>query len=157
MPSLTLSSLLVPERVRVGLPVETKEEVIDALVALAATSPGVADAAHLREAVGERERRMSTGVGQGLALPHARTSAVTETVAAFATLARPVPYGSLDGEPVRLVLLLAGPEGERGRHVRILSRVSLVMSDDGVRQRLVEAQVPDEVLSEIRKAEARVL
>ncbi len=156
MALLTLSSLLPPERVQVGLDAETREQVFDALVALACTSPAVDDAAQLRDAVDEREHRMSTGVGQGLALPHARTSAVTETIAAFATLARPIPYDALDGAPVRLVLLLAGPEGERGRHVRILSRVSLVMSDDGVRQRLAEARSQDEVLGEIREAEAHL-
>lgn len=157
MSLLSLSSLLAPDRVRVGLDLDTKEEVVDALIALAATSDAVRDGDQLREDVWDRERRMSTGVGQGLALPHARTAAVSETVAAFATLARPIDYGALDGAPVRLALLLAGPEGDRGRHVRILSRVSLVMSDDGVRQRLAEAETADAVLQEIREAEDRVL
>ncbi len=157
MPPLTLSSLLVPDRIQVGLDVATKEEVLDALAALAATSPEVENAGALREAIWDRERRMSTGVGQGVALPHARTSAVTETVAAFATLVRPVPYGALDGAPVRLVLLLAGPEDERGRHVRVLSRVSLVMSDDGVRERLAAARSAGEVMDEVREAEGRLL
>ena len=153
----TLASLLAPERVRVGLVADSKVAVLDALAALAATSPAVHDGEALREAVWDRERRMSTGVGQGLAFPHARTSAATGTVAAFAALADPIDYGALDGAPVRLVLLLAGPEAERGRHVRILSRVSLVMSDEGVRQRLAAARTSDEVLREIREAEDRLL
>ena len=153
----SLSTLLSPDRIRVGLDVATKAEAIDALVALAAASPSVLNRDQLRDDVWTRERRVSTGVGQGLALPHARTAAVSETVAAFATLARPVDYGALDGAPVRLVLLLAGPEAERGRHVRLLSRVSLVMSDAGVRQRLADAETAGAVLREVREAEERLL
>lgn len=156
MSRLSLSSLLAPERVRVGLPASSKEEVLDALVALAATSPAIRDADRLREDVWLRERRISTGVGQGLALPHARTATATETVAAFGTLAEPVDYGALDGAPVQLVLLLAGPEADHSRHIRLLSRVSLVMSSDEVRTRLCRAETPGQVLREIREAEERL-
>ncbi len=154
--ALSVTALLAPERVRVGLPGATKEAVIEAVVALLGGSDAVSDLGRVRADVLAREALMSTGVGKGLALPHARTPAVRETVAAFAVTAGPVDYGAFDGEPVRLVLLLLGPEAERGQHVRLLSRVSRLMSDDAFRARLLADHSPDAVLATFREAEERL-
>lgn len=148
-----LSDLLAPDRIRVRLAASTKPEILGQMAALVASAPAVLDARQLAADVEAREAEMSTGVGGGLALPHARTPAVEQTVAAFATLAAPVDYDALDGAPVRLVLLLAGPEGDRARHVRLLGRVSLVLSDAAVRDRLLAAGSPEDVLAVIREAE----
>jgi mannitol/fructose-specific phosphotransferase system IIA component (Ntr-type) len=148
-----LSSLLTPDRVRVGLDAATKGDVLRGVVALAATSPAVLDAARLLADVEAREATLSTGVGGGLALPHARSVAVRETVAALATLAAPVDFESLDGAPVRLVLLLAGPDGDPGAHVRLLSRVSRLMSRDAVRERLMAAADPTDFCAALAEAE----
>ena len=149
-----LLHLLPPERIRVALAAPTKADVLREMAALASGADAVTDAESLLRDVEAREAVISTGVGQGLALPHARTTAVSETVVAFATLAEPVDYDALDGAPVRLVLLLAGPESERSRHLRLLSRVSRVMADDETRQRLLAAATPHEVLEVIAEAEA---
>jgi PTS system fructose-specific IIA component len=153
---LSVSALLAPGRVRVGLPGATKEDVIEGVVGLLAGAPAVTDLRRVRADVFGREALMSTGVGKGLALPHARTGAVTETVAAFAVTAAPMDYGAFDGEPVRLVLLLLGPEAERGTHVRLLSRISRLMSDDAFRARLVTAPTSQAVLDAFREAEERM-
>ena len=155
--SPTLTDLLTPDRVRVQWAAATKGEVLDRMVALVASAPAVRDAARLGADVVAREAQMSTGVGGGLALPHARTPAVERTVAAFATLAAPVEYDALDGRPVRLVLLLAGPEGDRGRHVRLLARVSLLLADPAVRDRLLAAPSAAAALDAIREAEAALV
>ncbi len=149
-----LSSLLTPDRVHVGLDASTKADVLRRVVALAATSPAVTDAAQLLADVEAREAMLSTGVGGGLALPHARSAAVRETVAAFATLAAPVDFEALDGEPVRLVLLLAGPDSDPGAHVRLLSRVSRLMSAAAVRERLLAATDPADFCTVLSDAEA---
>ncbi len=149
----TIAELLRPEAVRVGLPGGPKAEVLDAVLALLAGAPEVADPARVRADVVAREAQMSTGVGQGLALPHARTAAVSGTAAAFAVTDEPVPFDAIDGEPVRLVFLLVGPEGERGRHVRLLGRVSLLMSRAPFRERLLAAASPEEVIAAFREAE----
>ena len=153
MTPISLSSLLAPERIRVGLAVASKDALLDALVDLLDGAPAVDDLDALREAVWTREQQMSTGVGLGLALPHARTDAASSTLAAFATLAEPVPYGALDGQPVTMALLLAGPETDRRRHLRLLSHVSLVMSDQGVRSQLAAAGGAAEVQRVIEAAE----
>ena len=140
-------SALLPrlDHVEVGLRAATKAEAIDALVARLAGVDGVEDADRLGADVAAREARMSTGVGDGLALPHARTPAVARTVAALATLAEPVDWGALDGQPVGIVLLLAGPEADRRAHVRLLAHVSRVLSDADVRARLAAAPTADDL------------
>ena len=152
-----LSALLAPARVRIGLGAATKADVLRAVVALAATSPAVTDAAALLADVEAREATLSTGVGDGLALPHARSAAVRESVAALATLAAPVDYDALDGAPVDLVLLLAGPLGDPGAHVRLLSRVSRLMSRAGVRARLLASTDADDFCAALAEAEAALV
>jgi PTS system fructose-specific IIA component len=153
---LSVSALLDPARVCVGLPAATKEAVIAGVVALLDGTPGVLDAERVRADVLERESLMSTGVGKGLALPHARSAGVATTVAAFATTAGPVEYGAFDGQPVRLVLLMVGPDAERGTHVRLLSRISRLMSADAFRARLLDARTPADVLAAFQEAEEQM-
>lgn len=154
MPNRPLVSLLAPDRIRVGLAVPTKEALLDAMVGLAATHSGVTDSEKLLRDVLAREARMSTGVGEGLALPHARTAAASDSLLALATLVAPVDYAALDGNPVRLVVLLAGPEADRVAHLHILGRVSRVLSDSLVRSRIEEARSADDVIETLRVAEA---
>ena len=150
---LSISDLLTAEVIRVGLPSGEKSAVIDALVDLLDGHPAVLDLDRVRADVHARERQMSTGVGKGLALPHARSAAVSDTVAAFATTAEPVAFDAMDGEKVRLLFLLVGPEGERGRHIRLLSRISRLMNRDAFRAALLEAESPEAVLGFFRHAE----
>lgn len=154
--ALSVAALLEPSRVRVGLAESDKESVIDAVVDLLGSASAVRDLEQLRADVHAREGVMSTGVGKGLALPHARTSAVRDTVAAFAITAAPVDYGALDGQPVRLVFLLAGPEEGRGTHIRLLSRISRLMNDDAFRARLLAAKDVGTVLALFQQAEEQI-
>lgn len=152
-----VSPLLPAERILVGLDVATKGEVIAALVRAVAGTEAVVDAARLERDVLAREATMSTGVGHGIALPHARSGAAAATVAALATLRRPVDFASFDGEPVEIAVLLAGPEGERGGHVRVLSRLSVLLADSALRRRLRAAETSAEVVAALREAEAVAL
>ncbi|HLT48207.1 MAG TPA: PTS sugar transporter subunit IIA [Rubricoccaceae bacterium] len=154
--ALSVASLLAPERVQVGLPAQSKEAVIEAVIEQLGGAPAVRDLGRVRDAVFAREAVMSTGVGKGLALPHARTDAVSDTVAAFAVTAGPVDYGALDGQPVRLVFLLVGPEGERSTHVRLLSRISRLMNRDAFRARLLQARDAEAVLAAFREGEEEI-
>ena len=149
-----LSSLLAPERVAVGLDVPTKADLLRHVVALAATAPAVTDARRLLADVEAREATLSTGVGDGLALPHARSAALTETVAALVTLATPVDYDALDGAPVRLALLIASPDGDPGAHVRLLSRISRLLVRPGVREAFLAAPDAAAFCAALAQAEA---
>jgi len=149
-----INQILPPQQVRIGLSGATKTEVINALVDVLEGHPGVDEFEAVRSAVFEREDMMSTGVGKGLGLPHAKTSAVTETLAAFATTAEPVDFGAIDDEPIRLLLLLVGPEEHKSQHVKILGRISRLVSRDQLREQLLEAESPDTIIEILRNGEA---
>jgi len=111
--------------------------------------------AQVLASVEERESVLSTGIGLGVAIPHARCSAVQELGLVGGVAAEPIPYDSIDGDPVRLVFLIVGPEASAGLHVKILSRIARLVRRDTVRQQLVEAKTPDELYRLLVDAEAR--
>ncbi len=145
--------LLAPEYIRVGLPGSSKEAVLEALLDVLAVHPAVLDPEMMREAVFERERMMSTGVGKGLGLPHAKTGAVRETVAAFAITAEPIDFGALDNEPVRLLFMLVGSERGKSEHIKILSRISRLLNRDAFREKLLQVRTAEEIRSLIEEGE----
>jgi PTS system fructose-specific IIA component len=100
---------------------------------------------------------LSTGVGSGLGLPHAKTQAVTETVAAFALTREGIPFGAIDDLPVRMLFLLVGPTQAKTQHVKILSRISRMMNQDDFRRNLQEATSVDQVLVLFAEAEAALI
>ena len=147
--------MLTPETISVGLEGSTKSEVLDNLVGVLEGHPAVKDLGRVREAVYAREEMMSTGVGKGLGLPHAKTSAVSDTVAAFAVTRQPVPFDAVDDEPVQLVFLLVGTKEARSAHIKILSRISRLMNRETSRRRLLSAMTPEEVLDIFAEDEAQ--
>lgn len=151
-----INQLLAPEFVRIGLAGSSKREVIDRLVDVLEGHQAIASLEAVREAIFEREKKMSTGVGKGLGLPHAKTAAATETVAAFATTAEPVEFGAIDDVPVQLLLLLVGPEEHKSHHVKILGRISRLVSRDSLRKRLLEAESASTIIETLRVGEAEL-
>jgi len=151
---MKISDILTEQLVVSGLEGGTKNEIIDRMIDLVATSPKVVDKARVREAIFEREKIMSTGVGNGFAIPHGKTDAVSDIVAAFAVTAKPIDYDSLDEKPVRLVFLLVGKDNLVGPHIKLLSRISRLMNREEFRQRLLEKQSPREILECFRTEEA---
>jgi mannitol/fructose-specific phosphotransferase system IIA component (Ntr-type) len=149
-----LTELLTPDRLVVPLAARDKQGIIAELVRLLVARGG-GDPASVLAAVEERESVLSTGIGLGVAIPHARCSAVRELVVVGGVAALPVPYDSIDGEPVRLFFLIVGPEASAGLHVKILSRIARLVRRDTVREQLVEAKTPDELYHLLVDAEAR--
>jgi fructose-specific phosphotransferase system IIA component len=151
---MKISDILTENLVATGLPGTTKNEVIDAMIELVATSPKVMDKEKVRKAIFEREEIMSTGVGNGFAIPHGKTEAVSDIVAAFAVTAQPIDYQSLDEKPVRLVFLLVGKDNLVGPHIKLLSRISRLMNKEEFRRRLLDLKSPGEILEAFRQEEA---
>ncbi len=152
-----ITQLLKADTVRVGLPGSTKDEVLRALLKLVGSDPAVVDPDIVETDVMEREALMSTGVGQGLALPHAKTRGVTEAVAAFAVSRHPVDFGSIDDEPVQLFFLLLAPESARSQHIKVLSRISRLMNRTDIRDALLAAKSSREVLDILGQGEEALL
>lgn len=151
-----INQLLRPEHVCIGLSGTSKEEVINALIDVLDGHEDIDSLEAVRSAIFEREEMMSTGVGKGLGLPHAKTPAATDTVAAFATTAHPVDFGAIDDEPIRLLLLLVGPEDHKSKHIKILGRISRLVSREGVREELLGAETPNTIIDVLREEEAEL-
>ncbi|MBF8247955.1 MAG: putative PTS IIA-like nitrogen-regulatory protein PtsN [Bacteroidetes bacterium] len=124
------------------------------MIDLAASQDKVVDKEKLRAAIFEREKIMSTGVGSGFAIPHGKTDAVNDIVAALAVTAQPIDYQSLDEQPVRIVFLLVGRDNMVGPHIKLLSRISRLMNKEEFRAKLLEAKTPLEILDIFRKEES---
>ncbi len=156
MPTLpSFVDLLTLDRVVVSDSAPDKRTLIRDSADRLAMSGLVLDRDALLADLEDREARLSTGVGEGLALPHTRTSAVSEPLATMSTLVAPVEWGAIDGEPVDLVVMFATPESERSRHVRLLAQISRVLSTAGVRRSLADATNASDVLEVLRDAEQR--
>lgn len=151
---MKISDILVEDFVQTGMPGQEKDAIINALVDQVAKSPKVIDKEKVRKAIFDREKIMSTGVGNGFAIPHGKTDAVSDIVGAFGVTANPIDYHSLDEKPVRLVFLLVGKDNLVGPHLKLLSRISRLMNKEEFRQKLLDAQSPKDVLELFRLEEA---
>jgi len=151
---MRISDILKEDVVVTGLTGTTKTEILNAMIDLAARSERVLDKERMRSAIFEREKIMSTGVGSGFAIPHGKTDAVQDIVAAFAVTENPIDYQSLDDQPVRLVFLLVGKDNSVGPHIKLLSRISRLMNKEDFRKRLLEAGSPSDVLQIFKDEEA---
>jgi nitrogen PTS system EIIA component len=149
-----LTELLTPDRVVVPLTARDKTGVIAELTHHLVDHTGGAYPEVLG-AVEEREAVLSTGIGFGVAIPHARSSAVNELTLVCGVSPVPVPYDSIDGEPVRLFFLIVGPEASAGQHVKILSRIARLVRRENLRQALCEARTPGEFYQALLDAESR--
>ena len=154
---MKISSILNEDLIQVNLPGETKEDVINAIIDLSEKSNKIKDLEKVRQAIFEREKIMSTGVGKGFAIPHGKTDAVSEIVAAFAITERPIDYQSLDHEPVRLLFLLVGKDSLVGAHIKLLSRISRLMNKEDMRVRLLRAKSSTEILEILKEEEMNYL
>lgn len=151
-----LTELLSPDKVKIPLEATEKRAVIEELSALVAQVGGVPDGVGtIRDAVLEREAVLSTGIGGGVAIPHGKTSTVRELVLVAGRTREPVDFEALDSQPIRLVMMLVGPESAAGLHIKVLSRISRLLRHDALRERLLEAPSSEEFLDVIRDAETR--
>lgn len=136
---MKICDILRRDKILLSFNKKDKEDVISALVDLFKGDERVKDLDQMREAVLEREKIMSTGVGHGFAIPHAKTDAVSEMIAGFGKLPDPIEFEALDGQPVNLVFLLVGEENAVGKHIKMLSRVSRLMNKESFREKLADA------------------
>jgi fructose PTS system EIIA component len=150
---MKIESLLYEPYIVLNLESGTKTEVIKQMLALVSAHERVLDRERLSEDVWKREREMSTGIGKNIALPHAKTAAVSEPVLALATLREEIDFESIDAQPVQIVILLATPETMLSEHLKLLGRITRIAGRDEVRKKLVAASSSHEVLELFREAE----
>ena len=151
---MLLTEILTPELVVVPLVAQDKAGIIAELTRHLINHSGGAFSEVLG-AVEEREAVLSTGIGFGVAIPHARSPAVRELTIVCGVSAVPVPYDSIDGEPVRLFFLIVGPEASAGQHVKVLSRIARLVRREDLRERLGAAATAQEFYAALVDAEER--
>lgn len=134
---------------------KSKAEAIDLLVDLMVRSGNILDKEVYKACVLKRETIGSTGIGEGVAIPHAKTKAVQRAGLAVIVAHDGVDFESLDGEPAKLFFLIAAPDTEDNIHLDVLGRLSVLLMDDDFRQRLIDAKDKDEFLRLVDEAESK--
>lgn len=154
---MRISEILKEDLISTNLKGNTKEEIINEMIDLlikSSVSDKIIDKEKVRNCIFEREKIMSTGVGNGFAIPHGKTDAVTDIVAAFGITEKPIDYQALDEKPVRLVFLLVARENMVGPHIKLLSRISRLMNKEEFRQKLLTLSSPAEILKTFNNEES---
>jgi len=129
----------------------TKDEAINELVALAASSNMIKDEEMLLHDVKEREELVTTGVGYGVAFPHAKTRSAKGIVIAFGRSSKGIEFDAMDHKAVNLFFLIAAPEDAIGAHLNVMARLSYLMKSEDNREKLQQATSPGDVLLLIDK------
>ena len=132
---------------------DDKEYVINELIDLYKENDKVNDIEKVRTAILDREKIMSTGVGKGFAIPHGKTNAVNDVIAAFGKTKKDIDFDALDGHPVHLVFLLVGRDDMVSKHIKLLSRISRLMNKDEFRERLVNSNSKEEIINIFKEEE----
>jgi PTS system nitrogen regulatory IIA component len=123
---MEISDLLAPEAVSASLNAQSKKQLLQEMAERAAQVTGLPER-RIFETLIERERLGSTGMGQGIAIPHGRLAGLPKIVGLFARLETPIPYEAVDDQPVDLVFLLLAPEDAGADHLKALARVSRLL------------------------------
>jgi fructose-specific phosphotransferase system IIA component len=144
---------LSEKNITVDLKAKNKKEVIEELVDLLVANGQVSDKKKMVQILLEREDLGSTGIGQGIAIPHGKSDTVKELTAAFGLSRSGVSFEALDGEPVFIFFLLVAPEGTAGAHLKALARISGLLKDKYIRKKLMSAQTTSDVVKIIQEEE----
>jgi PTS system nitrogen regulatory IIA component len=141
---MPLSDLLAAKAIFPSLKANSKKQAIQELSAKAAELTG-RDAREIFETLLQRERLGSTGVGNGVAIPHGKMPKLDKLVGLFARMAKPIDFEALDGEPVDLIFLLLAPEAAGADHLKALARIARLLRDDKVAKKLRAARDTDAI------------
>jgi len=136
---MNISDLLAPEAVLASLKAQNKKQLLQELAARAHGRTGLPEK-QIFETLIERERLGTTGVGSGIAIPHGRMAGATTITGVFAKLESPIAYDAVDGQPVDLVFMLLAPENAGADHLKALARVSRLLRDKTVCEKLRAAK-----------------
>lgn len=154
---MLLSELLEPAAVSPRLKAVNKRDAVAELVALLESAHGIDSQGEILDRVLRREAMMSTGIGNGVAIPHGKARAVDRMLAACAVSPEGVEFDAADGAPARLFILLVSPESVGTPHVKVLANISRLLKEESVRKHLLEADSAGAFLAVIRAAESRYL
>lgn len=141
-----INNMLSENCINLDLKGTNKSQIIDELIEILSAAGKLNDKDEYKKEILKRESQSSTGLEEGIAIPHAKTSAVKVPSIAFGLSKAGVDYDSLDGEPSKLFFMIAAPANASDTHIEVLSKLTTTLLDDGVRERLLNAASPKEVI-----------
>lgn len=144
---MKIRNVLTPNVIKVPLESTSKEEIIAELLDLLVATGKVSDRDAAFQALMERERKMSTGLQEAVAVPHAKTNTVKSLAAAIGIKPEGVEFDALDGQPSKIFIMTLSPIDRVGPHVQFLAEVSRIIKSKEARERLLHAQTAKEVLA----------
>lgn len=150
---MNIISLLNKDNVLPNLSVSSKKEALNEVISSLSSQVSADELEVIRKSVFEREEIMSTGVGKGLAIPHGKAAGINENYAAFALLKDGIEYEAIDGEPVKMIFLLVGPESSNRLHIKMLSRISRLMNNSAFTQKLVNINSSAKIIEMFKQEE----
>lgn len=142
---MKITDLLIKETMIMDLQAQTKDAAIDELIASLYKHGQISDPVLFKEKILKREAEASTGIGGGIAMPHAKTNVVNEATVVFAKSSNGVEFDSIDGEPARIFFMIAVPDGAGNMHLRTLATLSKLLIDSEFIDQLMNTRTPDEV------------
>jgi len=152
---MKITDILLPDAVVLNLASDAKEAVLAEMAgAVAGAEPSI-DADVLLKVLQDREALQSTGIGEGVAIPHGKLPGLHRLIASFARSRAGVDFASIDGQPTQLFFLLVVPEHSGGQHLKALARISRFFRDAAFRTRLHEAETLDDVCRAIEEEDAK--
>ncbi|HRK73551.1 MAG TPA: PTS sugar transporter subunit IIA [Rhodothermales bacterium] len=151
-----ISTYLSPDHIQVKFVAPDKNAAIERLLSNLEGHPAVSDLSAVSAAIFKRESVMSTGVGKCLALPHAKTDAVSGIAISLGIAEEGIPFESIDDQPVRILLLMVAPTDAALQHIRLLGHVSRLMNRETFRNRLLHAPDTAAVLRYFEEEEERM-
>jgi len=150
-----LSDIMDESAILFDLPQADKDTVITSLVEVLESTGAVIDADQMVADIRAREKLMSTGIGGGIAVPHAQSRGAGRLALSLARLSNPIEFDALDGRPVQLLFLVVGPE-DRSGFIRVLARISRLLYSGDLQRNLLRARSPAEAMELIRVEESRI-
>lgn len=130
---------------------DNQEQVLSQLVDLIFKAGKLEDKAQFLKAIIERENIVSTGVGMGVAIPHAKLSSYDHFFIAIGILKKPIEWNSMDGAPVRLIFMIGGPDDKQTEYLQILSGLTRAIKDEERRKKLLTLTNPSEIIELFKK------
>lgn len=152
---MKIQDLLLKDAMIMSLKATTKEAAIDEMIARYHDVGVIGDVGNYRQAILKRESESTTGIGDGIAMPHAKVSSVNKAAVLFAKSESGVEYNALDGQPVHLFFMIAAPEGANNAHLQALSALSSLLINPDLVAQLKQAQTPDDVQQLFSDAQAK--
>ncbi len=154
---MRLTDILHPQCIKVPLTATDKQAAIYELVDLLAQQHAIANVDELKKVVWERETTRTTGIGNGIAIPHGKTSSNDQLLMAVGKPASPMEFDSLDQKPVNLILLLVSPTDQTSLHIQALAAVSQMLVNDETRENISQATDAQTVFDLIEKNQAETV